>query len=158
LPELDFQAKEVEVPASNPVQPVERSPVLVGKSRGDPDDGGSVEASGVGHELTEMHVVGDFQLILDQHIVAGGRFATDDVRAKRTYPLLSALNLKIEAYRLAEQGYVLGLREPRRELRRLAQPVLANGHALKAAQCGSYHHVSDPRRFSGSGGGRNCRT
>lgn len=89
-------------------------------------------------------MVGPFQLVLDQHPVAGRNVAAEDVRPERPHGLLAGLQLELEAERLAQHGEVLRLRQPRREARGFAGPDGPEIVALEPSQCKCSHVGSLP--------------
>ncbi|WP_259465863.1 hypothetical protein [Rhodococcus opacus] len=63
----DFDSEEAEFAIGVFVEPVEGAAELFAEVGGDPDDGGGVEAGGVDQALSEVSVVGAFELVLDDH-------------------------------------------------------------------------------------------
>ena len=67
LPKLNNHAEELCIFSCTTVQEIQRCPMFVSELFGDPDDRACIVAGRVGEQLTEMGMVGWFQLVLDDY-------------------------------------------------------------------------------------------
>jgi hypothetical protein len=61
------------------VQPIQGFPMLVANIGADPDDDCCVEPASIREKLTQMAMVGAFQLVLDNYGTIGSDFASNDI-------------------------------------------------------------------------------
>ena len=134
LPELDLKSEEPEALVGDPVEPIECRTVLLGEAGGDPDDGYCLKPRRVGQELPEVAVVRSLKLVLYQHPAIGPNLLAEDVGAEGSDVTFLRLQLELHAQRFAQHGQVLSPREPRREVRGLADPDVAQLDALESTE------------------------
>ena len=91
-----------------------------------------LQTCGVSQQLSEMIVVGLFELVLDQHQGISPHVPANDVGAERTYLFFDRPGFQFEPKRFTEYHEVFQFGEPRCEFGRLIRPDLAELDAQKA--------------------------
>lgn len=79
------------------VEPVDCSAMLCTEARGHPDDGAGLRAGGVGDDLAEVDVVGNLQLILDNHDIPARLVVAQQVETEVTDGMLCSFEHKLHA-------------------------------------------------------------
>jgi hypothetical protein len=81
-------------------------------------------------------VIRAFELILDQHQRTVARIAANDIGPKRADALFLRLDCEFQAKRVRQQGDVIDLHKPPRELPGFVLPDLTQVNLFEATECG----------------------
>lgn len=96
LKHLDHHGVEFEVFACVLVEPIEGLAVFFSDRAGDPYDDTGVESGGVGDQLTQVGVVGGFELVLDDHHAIATQISSQEIEREATDGGLALQNLEFK--------------------------------------------------------------
>ena len=99
--------------------------IISGRMKGNPHHGSCLQRRCVGEYLSEMAVIGLFELVLDQNMGAIKAVLADNIGCIRADSNLLSHQFQIEAKLLAQDGEIACIGKPWREVVGLVLPYVA---------------------------------
>jgi len=132
---MDFNQEEGYIGICMFVQPFDGAFVFLFGFGHNPDDHGGIQSRGVGDDFAQVVIVGGFQLIFNEHILAGDFILADDIAAVTAHILLCLHIGERQVQFLAELFYVIFFRQPARKVALLVGHTSRGSTSVNLPNC-----------------------